>query len=436
MIAFNGTYDLYKRTGMLSIPMVVGWNLYNGWYSGALEEFGSYLDRHHREFPQHKIFITEYGADADPRIRSLQDERFDKSLEYQVRFHQSYFDAIQKRSFVAGAAVWNLADFNAEPRIETMPHINNKGLLSMYRQPKDAYYFYQSKLLKQPFLKIASGIWPERAGIADSNGKTYTTQPVDVFTNQEKDIRLLLNGKTVAIVKPVKGTARFHVPFVNGKNVLECTTGNGKHETKDRLVVDCKVIPRNLRDTALAFTSLSVSLGDKRMFYDEQNHTIWLPEQPYTPGSFGYIGGNVFAMKNNKRQSFGTDKNIIGTDLDAVYATQREGIEQFRADIPDGKYKVQLLFAELLSNVKRETLVYNLDTTVNKEIATLARNFDIWINGQAVIQGLGNNNYLLPEKAYSTAVDVWVKDGKGLIIDFKPITGKAILNGIQIMKVF
>jgi beta-galactosidase len=97
---------------------------------------------------------------------------------------------------------------------------------------------------------------------------------------------------------------------------------------------------------------------------------------------------------------------------------------------------VQLHFAELLSNVKRETLIYNLDTTVNKEVATLARSFDVWINGEAVIKGLGNNNYLLPEKAYSTEVEVWVKDGKGLIIDFKPITGKAILNGIQIMKVF
>ncbi|RZM15925.1 MAG: hypothetical protein EOO88_43215, partial [Pedobacter sp.] len=142
MIAHHGNYNQYKEVGLIDIPMIVGWNLYQGWYGSKIEDLPPYLDRYHRDYPQKPMMITEYGADADPRIRSTDPVRFDKSIEYATYYHQYYLEQIMQRPFVAGAQVWNLADFNSETRNESMPHINNKGLLQWDRTPKDPYYFY------------------------------------------------------------------------------------------------------------------------------------------------------------------------------------------------------------------------------------------------------------------------------------------------------
>ncbi|MDB5012182.1 MAG: hypothetical protein JWQ25_384, partial [Daejeonella sp.] len=78
MMAHHGDFNRYKQTRLIDIPMLVGWNLYQGWYSGSVQGFGEFLDRYHQEFPDKPVMVTEYGADADPRIRSLNPERFDK----------------------------------------------------------------------------------------------------------------------------------------------------------------------------------------------------------------------------------------------------------------------------------------------------------------------------------------------------------------------
>ncbi|HUC82443.1 MAG TPA: glycoside hydrolase family 2 TIM barrel-domain containing protein, partial [Flavisolibacter sp.] len=79
MMANHGNLEQYKKAGLLEIPMLVGWNLYSGWYGGTLQDFPRFLDRFHAAYPQTPLLVTEYGADADPRIRSMQPERFDKS---------------------------------------------------------------------------------------------------------------------------------------------------------------------------------------------------------------------------------------------------------------------------------------------------------------------------------------------------------------------
>src|ERR1019366_8096262 len=104
-------------------------------------------------------------------------------------------------------------------------------------------------------------------------------------------------------------------------------------------------------------------------------------------------------------------------------------------DVPDGKYQVTLLFAELLSNKERHALVYNLNNTPQKDEAA-ARSFDVFINDQKVLESLGNANYLEPERAFSVRYTIDVIDGKGIDVSFKPIKGESILNGIQVKRVF
>ena len=79
------------------------------------------------------------------------------------------------RPFVAGGMIWNLADFNSELRNETMPHINNKGILTWDREIKDQYLFYQTQLSNKPMVRILNKQWSKRVGISDE-AENYSYQ--------------------------------------------------------------------------------------------------------------------------------------------------------------------------------------------------------------------------------------------------------------------
>ena len=434
MLPCHADYNIYVKTGLVRIPQIVGWNLYSGWYSGELPDFARTLDRHHTELTDKPLIVTEYGADADIRLHNFTNpQRFDKTVEYANHFHEVYYEAIASRPFVTGGAIWNLADFNSEGRAEANPHINTKGITTIDRKLKDSYLFYQSKLLTTPFIRIGSRAWVLRSGIAMDSTTLTCTQPVDIYTNQSTPVSLWLNGASLGTVTPVNGIASFKVPFTDGANQLEATTTVNGQVYKDVVSIRFLLVPANLNSTILPFKELNISLGDPRQFSDQPLQQVWLPEQPYHPGSWGYIGGQPFAMKGNRRQSYGSDKNILGTDYDAIYETQRVGIQQFKLDVPDGDYEITLLFAELLSNIKHETLVYNLDNSKAKE-DTVTRSFDVLINGEPFISHLGNDNYLQPEQAYSTKTRWHVSNGKGITLDFKASKGETILNGVQVRK--
>lgn len=134
-MAFHGS-DVYYEAGLADITDVKGWNLYQGWYGGKLEDFPAFLSRQHREHPEHKYIVSEYGAGSDLRIHSLNPQPFDFSIEYQQKYLESYLPVIEDSAFVAGASHWNLIDFSSANREESMPHINNKGILTNNRKKK------------------------------------------------------------------------------------------------------------------------------------------------------------------------------------------------------------------------------------------------------------------------------------------------------------
>ena len=117
-----------------------------------------------------------------------------------------------ERPFVAGGAIWNLADFNSEQRTDTDPHTNNKGILTTDRQPKDQYYFYQSHLLKTPFIKVGSRLRNLRGGISDSETALVHHEMVEVYSNQP-EVSLKVNGTIMPSVKTDFNIAKFNVAF-------------------------------------------------------------------------------------------------------------------------------------------------------------------------------------------------------------------------------
>ena len=47
MLAHHGDFNRYKDAGLIDIPMITGWNLYQGWYSGNIHGFASFMDKFH-----------------------------------------------------------------------------------------------------------------------------------------------------------------------------------------------------------------------------------------------------------------------------------------------------------------------------------------------------------------------------------------------------
>lgn len=427
MLVNHGAWDMYNKVGLTKIPMIVGWNLYSGWYSGMPADFAKFLDRHHKELPNTPFMVTEYGADADPRIRSSQPVRFDKSVEYAVKFHQTYLNAMIERPFVAGGIAWNLADFNSETREETMPHINNKGLLTIGRQPKDTYFLYQAYLSDKPYLKITSAQWKNRVGVADSSA-LISTQNIQVATNQ-KSAELFLNGKSLGVIDAVDHVCDWKVPFNDGKNQLKVVSG----ALVDNADINFQVEPFMFSDK-IPFKNTNILLGSKRYYIDEKDQQLWIPDQAYKSGAWGWIGGEPYKGTNN-RILYGSDKNILETDNDPVYQTQQVDIKQFKFDVADGEYELTLHFAELVGGDAKEALAYNLDNNHKKEIVE-QRIFDVSINGQPFIQKLNLAADFGYTKAIKKKVRLTITNGKGISIDFKPIEGKPVLNAVQLRKIY
>ncbi|MXV15779.1 glycoside hydrolase family 2 TIM barrel-domain containing protein [Hufsiella ginkgonis] len=430
MIPNHGNFALYHRVGLTRIPMIVGWNLYQGWYSGKLAGFADFLDKHHRELGDKPLLVTEYGADVDSRIHSDHPVRFDKSVEYGLTYHQVYLKAMMDRPFVAAGIAWNLADFNSEERGESDPHINNKGLLTIGRKPKDTYYFYQANLLKVPFLKIGLGGRSFLSG--EANGEGILIQRVRVYSNQPI-VSLFLNGKKLAEQRPVQGVATFEAGFRAGNNVLLARAGEGDALT-DQYVVEAMPVPGQLSAITSGFPALNMCLGDPRHFTQENGRQVWLPEQPYKKGSWGYVGGRRFTMKDTTRLSFGTNEAIANTDLDPVYQTQRVGIEQFIASVPAGQYELTLHFAELLSAGPAKVLAYDLGAKSAAKDEFKGRMFDVQVNGVTVLEGIGAE--LTAADAVSYKIPVSVNNKEGLVVTFVPRKGETILNAIQIRKIY
>lgn len=434
MIPNHGAWDLYHKVGLTKIPKLVGWNLYQGWYSGTLEDFGKFLDKHHAELPEKPLLVTEYGSDADIRLHSFKPERFDKTVEYTTQFHQSYLKDMLNRPFVAAAIIWNLAEFNSEQRAETTPHINAKGLLTWDRKPKDSYRFYQSNLLKTPYLQIGSKEWNQRTGFANSANNLTCVQPIAVFSNQQK-VTLSLNGKVIGTATTNQGIANFEIPFVNGVNELTASSNENGIQVLDHVTIQFQLLSQDLKNPKLPFQSMNISMGDKRYFFDEKAGQTWIPEQEYQPGSWGYVGGQIFTIKGSTRTGYGTTKHPIGTNMDPIFQTQRTGIQQFKMDLPDGTYELSLLFAELLSPAKANELVYNLGNAAPPE-EFKERTFNVLLNGQELLTSFSNNNYLEPLHAITTKHRIVVSNGVGVTLDFKPLVGEPILNGIQVRRVY
>lgn len=433
MIPFHGSVESYVEAGLTDVPMIIGWNLYQGWYSGVFTGFDEFVANAHKRFPTKPLIITEYGADVDPRLHSFHPQRFDFTAEYGNLYHEHYLKSILKYPYIAGATIWNLNAFYSEGRADVIPHVNNKGITGLDRELKDTYLLYQAYLSKTPVLNIGSRNWKNRGGIL--NAQKYCIQPVKVYSNCVR-VEMLLNGESLGSKIVEDHIAQFDVPFQAGKNRIEAVgVSNDNTLLKDLVEVDFQMIPSLLADKDCPFTEINVMLGSDRYFEDRTAAMVWLPEQEYTSGSWGYIGGEKYVKKTRHGSQPASEIDILGTEDDPVFQTQRVGLKAFKIDVPDGVYAVYCYWAELDSNKKREALAYNLgNDAIWKEVGK--RVFDLSINGEKVLSDLNLIEEFGAERAVIRKFVVEVSNGSGITLDFKGKEGKPVLNALRIYKMY
>jgi beta-galactosidase len=182
---------------MGGITDLQAWNKYFGWYGNSIEEMATWLDKSHREHPEIKIGLSEYGAGGNIKHQDI--TKLDKpkgncfpEME-QSRYHEITWKILKDRPFVWATFVWNMFDFSvAGWNRGGVKNLNHKGLVTFDRKTKkDAFYFYKANWSKAPVLYIAERRFVER---------TNPAATVKVYTNL-KNVVLYLNNKKMATRK-------------------------------------------------------------------------------------------------------------------------------------------------------------------------------------------------------------------------------------------
>ena len=342
-IAFEyGGREMYRSSGLDKVTDIIGWNLYYGWYYGVFDDFGKFLDEDHRRNPDKPLIISEYGANADRRVNSLDPKRFDSSTQWQRRLHESYLRQINERHYLAGSAIWNQFDFGSEFRGETIPHVNQKGMYTFGRVAKDIAYLYRAAFSDKKVLHIATRDWPVRSG--------ERSQTIDIYSNLG-EVELFANGVSLGKQATADNKAWWTLAFKNGRNLL-----TARAVDSGRVVTDSATVTYS---DPSATNVIAINCGSNIEYRDAKGQ-IWIAENTKATKPWELIAGNSKLTENRG--------NILGTDEDQIFQTMREGAAEYKFAVPDGKYEVELMFAE---PKHRETSKRLFRYTVNHESSPL-----------------------------------------------------------------
>jgi beta-galactosidase len=318
--------------------------------------------------------------------------------------------------------------------VDAMPHINNKGITTLDRRPKDAYYFYKAQLTDNPFIKVAPALWDKRAGMQEAPGKKFCNQKIWVYSNSE-NVEVKMNGESVGTKKVKNSKAEFTVPFKNGCNQIEAIATKNGQTIKDVMDVEFILHPLNLKDDEVPFKTIRINAGAHFYFTDNYGQ-LWVPDKAYEKGNWGYIGGKKYTTWKGHR--VGTEKNIFGTKNDPIFQTQRDSLTSYKFDVPKGKYEITLHFAELLSEKQRKKLIYNLNAgdSEQKSDKPTDRLFTVKMNNEPVLTDFNIAKEYSGQRAVSKTFYVEVTDQQGITVSFEGISGNPVINGIKVRKMY
>lgn len=212
----------------ISIPDVVAYNHYFGWYGGDTSMNGPWLDRFHKEHPDIPIGVSEYGAEGLD-WHSSRPTPGDYTEEYQAFYHEELIKQLFSRKYLFVTFVWNMFDFGADARCEGGENgINHKGLVTFDRRyKKDAFYAYKAYLSREPFVHICGKRYVNRA---------EKLTRVTVYSNLD-EVEMLVNGESVGKRCSTDHFFRFEIEN-NGESRLTARAGDCTDEATIRYVAE------------------------------------------------------------------------------------------------------------------------------------------------------------------------------------------------------
>ncbi len=197
--------DLYRLTTQADFTQVTerhfetdvaAWNWYFGWYYDDFNKYSTWYDNLHKEYPELKAGLSEYGAGGCISQQQEVPIRPDPTNgrffpeQYQRLYHEQVWKNIKDRRDIWCKFVWNMFDFSwTTARRGDRDYINHKGLVTHDRKvKKDAFYFYKANWSDEPVLYILSRRNVERK---------ESEVPVSVYTNLE-EAELYVNGRLIS----------------------------------------------------------------------------------------------------------------------------------------------------------------------------------------------------------------------------------------------
>ena len=184
--------DFTQVTGRHFVTDVAAWNWYFGWYYDKVDKYITWYDKLHKEHPEIKGGLSEYGAGGcisqqqeDPKRPNPTGRFFPE--QYQCLYHEEVWRTIKDRDDIWCKFVWNMFDFSwTFAKRGDRDFINHKGLVTHDRQvKKDAFYFYKANWSDEPVLYILS---------RRNTQRTQSNVQVAVYTNLD-EVELYINSK-------------------------------------------------------------------------------------------------------------------------------------------------------------------------------------------------------------------------------------------------
>lgn len=211
---------LDQKSPLNFITDILGYNHYFGWYDFGFEFLNKWLDEFHKDFPEIKLCLSEYGAEGLTNLHSPTPTQGDYSEDYQCIFHENYIKAISSRNWLWGSYVWNMFDFGAANRREGgVVGKNNKGLVTYDRKTKkDSFYLYKAHWTDVPFVHICGERFSNR--ICDKTDiKVYSNCPEITLIAGDKEYKQ--TGDKIFIFRDIDISA--------GENIFTAVCGDISH---------------------------------------------------------------------------------------------------------------------------------------------------------------------------------------------------------------
>ena len=113
-----------------------------------------------------------------------------------------------------------------------------------------------------------------------------------------------------------------------------------------------------------------------------------------------------------------------------LYQTFRYGLTDYKFDVADGEYEVELHFSDLESKNQKSIYDVNDKEENTKEIST----FNVAVNDDKVLEGFSAALQYGVLNAVVKSFVVNSKNAKGLTISFEKDKGNTLLNAIKIRR--